>query len=207
MELATLLNMISKTESVWRYLLAAALERDERRQPSITAIASELGLGVSTVHKALERPTTIGAVVVHPSRGVRVIDPWRLLVLWAGKRNLENDVLCRSTSALSPDQIERRVQESDAVLSGFGGIVSHLGSNPIASYDTVVYYGAPLEDFGSDADGPTRLLVLEPDPLLGRYGRVAPLAQCYVDLFNLPGWQAARFVAEVNDLVAADAAA
>jgi len=119
--------MISKTESVWRYLLAAALERDERRQPSITAIASELGLGVSTVHKALERPTTIGAVVVHPSRGVRVIDPWRLLVLWAGKRNLENDVLCRSTSALSPDQIERRVQESDAVLSGFGGIVSHLG--------------------------------------------------------------------------------
>jgi hypothetical protein len=32
-----------------------------------------------------------------------------------------------------------------------------------------------------------------PDPWLGRYGPVVPLCQAFVDLFNTPGWPAARF--------------
>jgi hypothetical protein len=43
------------------------------------------------------------------------------------------------------------------------------------------------------ARGESNLLVLEPDPLLQRYGAVVPRCQVYVDLFNLPGWQAQRF--------------
>jgi hypothetical protein len=48
--------------------------------------------------------------------------------------------------------------------------------------------------------------VLEPDPLLARYGRVTPLTQAWVDLFNLPGWQAARFVHHLLPRVVSDAA-
>ena len=46
-------------------------------------------------------------------------------------------------------------------------------------------------------EGPTEVIVLDPDPLLARYGRTTPLAQAWVDLFCLPGWQAARFVHEM----------
>jgi hypothetical protein len=44
----------------------------------------------------------------------------------------------------------------------------------------------------------TEVLVADPDPLLARYGRVTPLSQAYADLFSLPGWQAARFVDELD---------
>ena len=40
----------------------------------------------------------------------------------------------------------------------------------------------------------TEVIVLEPDPRLARYGRVTPIGQGWVDLFNLGGWQADRFV-------------
>ena len=33
---------------------------------------------------------------------------------------------------------------------------------------------------------------------LARYGRVTPFCQAYADLFSLPGWQAARFVGELD---------
>jgi len=199
--------MLSKTEIIWRHLLVGALEKGRRREASISALARELGFGISTVHKALERPVGIGAVAVHPSRGVRTIDPWRLLVLWAGKRNLEGDVIRRSSTSLSVAQTEHAVLEAGRVLGGFGGLVSHIGDNPISAYGTVLYYGGPLTDIESD-DGPTMLLALEPDPLLARYGSVAPLAQCWVDLFNLPGWEAARFVEETpKELIGLAAAA
>jgi hypothetical protein len=42
------------------------------------------------------------------------------------------------------------------------------------------------------------VLVAEPDRLLARYGRVTPFSQAYADLFSLPGWQAARFVEELD---------
>lgn len=196
--------------------LVGALEQGKRRQPSLSAVARDLGLGISTVHKSLERPVGIGAVVVHPSRGVRVLDPWRLLVLWAGRRNLEADVTARSTTSLTVAAAERQVVvDGGRVLGGFGGLVRHLGDNPIAAYDTVIYYGEPLGEplaeplaVPPSADAPmtTTLVCLEPDPQLFRYGPVAPLAQCWVDLFNTPGWQAARFVEETpRELIGAAA--
>jgi hypothetical protein len=44
----------------------------------------------------------------------------------------------------------------------------------------------------------TEVLVAAPDRLLARYGRVTPFSQAYADLFSLPGWQAARFVEELD---------
>jgi hypothetical protein len=188
--------MLSKTEAVWRYLLVDALEQGQSREPSITAVASDLGLGISTVHKALARPTEIGAVIVHPSRGVRIVDPWRLLILWAGKRKLSADVRLRTTTDIPVHEVESRIVRSGGVLSGFGGLVGKMGENPIAAYDSVIFYGDDLRGIPEAEDGATKLVMLEPDPLLEHYGRIAPLSQCWVDLFNTPGWQAARFVEE-----------
>lgn len=42
------------------------------------------------------------------------------------------------------------------------------------------------------------MVIAEPDGRLARYGRVTPIAQAYADLFSLPGWQAARFVDELD---------
>ena len=97
--------------------------------------------------------------------------------------------------------VERSATNSEVILGGFGAVVSHLhGVNSIADYDTVLFYGDPcLPDLPTARSGHgTEVLVAEPDRLLSSYGRVTPFCQAYVDLFALPGWQAARFVAELD---------
>jgi hypothetical protein len=188
--------VLSKTEVVWRHLLAAT-EDGVRRHPSISALAADLGLGVSTVHKALAGPVDVGAVIVRSSGGVRVIDPFKIAVLWAGKRRFDADVVDLYDSAVAASEIEQRIGVAGVVLGGHGAVVARLGRNRIADYDTVIAYAEPervRRRVPVHDEGITRVFVLEPDPWLARYGRVTPLHQAWVDLFTRPGWQAARFV-------------
>jgi hypothetical protein len=203
--------MLSKTEQVWRHVTVAAIERAQRRWPSVTALAGELEMGVSTVHRALSHPVEIGAVDVLPGGGVRVLDPGRLLVLWAGQRRLGRDIVDRLQVSGSAPVVERSIGNRDAVLGGFGAVVARLGGNTIADYETVLVYGQPRITTRRRITDPdpgriTEVVVLEPDPLLAGYGRVTPLPQAWVDLFNLPGWQAARFVHHLLSRLVTDAA-
>lgn len=184
--------MLSKTEMVWRHLLVGALD-EERRRSSITKLSQELGLGTTTIHRALERPRSIGAVL-GSATGLRVLDPKRLLLLWAATRDLAGDIVYSTRVRNSAAEIEARLPPS-AIPTAFTAFVRHEGRNLVADYDQVVVYGngPELRRRFPTARGEPNLLVLEPDPLLQRYGAVVPRCQVYVDLFNLPGWQAQRF--------------
>jgi hypothetical protein len=191
--------MVSKTQQVWRHLAVGAIERHQRRWDSIVALAAELGMGVSTTHRALGHPVEIGAVHVPPGGGVRAVDPGRLLILWAGHRHVGRDLVERFEVDASAPVVERSITNPDAILGGFGAAVAHMGGNRVADYETVLVYGDPGIDVTGRVEDPepgrvTEVLVARPDPLLARYGRVTPLTQAWVDLFSLPGWQAARFV-------------
>ena len=59
---------------------------------------------------------------------------------------------------------------------------------------TVTRRAYPLSGMWRRDGGRTVLEVHTPDPWLGRYGPVVPLCQAFVDLFNTPGWPAARFI-------------
>lgn len=187
-------------EIVWRRLLVGARE-GRRRWSSASTLAAELGIPVSTAHRSIEHPVEIGAVSVRPLEGLQVLDPYRLLMLFAAHRRLQRDVVERLTVAASTGEVEHLVaQGRDGVLGGFGALVRHLGSNRIADYGTVLVYGDPgiprLPD-APDGEG-TEVLVAEPDRWLAGYGRITPLAQAYADLFSLPGWQAARFIDQLD---------
>lgn len=185
--------MLSKTEMVWRHLLVGALDEESRRS-SITKLSDELGLGTTTIHRALERPRSIGAVLGSAS-GLRVVDPKRLLLLWAATRDLAGDIVYSTRVRNSVAEIEARLPPS-AIPTAFTAFVRHEGRNLVADYDQVVVYGngPELRRRFPTARGEPNLLVLEPDPLLQRYGAVVPRCQVYIDLFNLPGWQAQRFL-------------
>jgi hypothetical protein len=202
--------MLSKTEQVWRHLTVGGIERGRRRWPSLTALAAELGMGVSTVHRALAHPAEIGSVDVLPGGGVRVVDPGRLLIVWAGRRRLRRDIVDRFQLPGSAPAVERAISNRAAVLGGFGAVVAQLGGNTIADYETVLVYGEPDLTGGRRIVDPdpgrvTEVVVLEPDPLLAGYGQVTPLTQAWVDLFNVPGWQAARFVHHLVPRMVTDA--
>jgi hypothetical protein len=202
--------VLSKTQQVWRHLVVGALERDQRRWDSIVALAAELGMGVSTTHRALSHPGEIGAVHVPAGGGVRVVDPGRLLLLWAGHRHMARDLVERFEVGGSAPVVERSIANPEAILGGFGAAVAHMGGNPVADYETVLVYGDPGIDAIGRVEDPepgrvTEVLVGRPDPLLARYGRITPLTQAWVDLFSLPGWQAARFVHHLLTVLVTDA--
>src|SRR5439155_25765388 len=127
--------------------------------------------------------------------GVRLPDTKRLLLLWAGHRNLQRDLVVERTVGLPAPQVERLLPSHRFILGGFGAVVLHESGNLISDYDRVLCYGDPARlpsSIGDAPPGATSLMVLEADPLLERYGRVTPLVQAYVDLFNTPGWPAER---------------
>src|SRR5260370_13616608 len=102
--------MLSRTEMVWRHLLVAAFDQGTRRT-SLTQLRNELDLPMSTIHKALERPRAIGAVRGSPS-GLRVLDPKRLLLLWAAQRDLNGDVVYATKVPMTVNEIEARLPMS-----------------------------------------------------------------------------------------------
>jgi hypothetical protein len=192
-------------EVVWRHLLVGARE-GRRRWPSVTALAGELGLAVSTTHRSLAHPLEIGAVEVGPIDGLQVLDPARLLVLLAAHRHVQRDVIRRWWVAVPVADLEAAPTSRRVVLGGFGAVIAQLGANRVADYTRVLFYGDPkLPPFPVAAEGEgTEVWVAEADRWLNRYGRVTPLAQAYADLFSMPGWQAARFIEHLDPkLVAA----
>ncbi|CAN5181157.1 hypothetical protein BH20ACT8_BH20ACT8_09030 [soil metagenome] len=191
--------MITKTEQVWRHLLVGAFERDQRQWPSVTALADDLQLAVSTSHRALEHPGEIGALDISRAGGLVLRDPGKLLMLWAGARRLQRDIVDRFHVSASAVTVETTAPSPTAILGGFGAVVAHRGGNRIADYTTVLFYGDPSLDLERSPEplwpwDATEVIVVEPDPRLAIYGRVTPISQAWVDLFTLGGWQADRFV-------------
>lgn len=186
-------------EVVWRHLLVNARE-GRRRWSSVTALAGELGLAVSTTHRSLTHPMEIGAVDVGPIDGLQVLDPARLLSLLAVHRHVQRDVVQRWWVAASVAEVESAAGSGQVVLGGFGAVIAHLGVNRVADYTRVLFYGDSMLP-GLPAAPPgegTEVWIAEPDAWLSRYGRVTPLAQAYADLFSMPGWQAARFIEHLD---------
>lgn len=197
--------MISKTEAVWRHLLVSAWD-ENRRRSSVSELSRELELPASTVHQALERPRSIGAVRGNAS-GIRVLDARRLQLLWAARRDLKRDIVYSTRIALPVREIEARLP-APAIPTAYTAFVRHEGVNVIADYEEVVVYGSAgdMRRRFPQRRGQPNLLVLEPDPLLPRYGSVAPRCEVYADLFNLPSWQAQRFLAALDRQLLSDVA-
>src|SRR6266851_2935598 len=185
--------MITRTEMVWRHLLVAAFDQGIRRT-SLTQLSIELDFPVSTIHKALERPRAIGAVRGSAS-GLRVLDPKRLQLMWAAVRNLNADIVYATRVPMAVSEIEARLPVS-AIPTAYTAFVHHQGRNLVADYEQVVAYadGIEVRRRFPPRRGQPNLLILDPDPLLPRYGKFAPRCQVYADLFNLPTWQAQRFL-------------
>jgi hypothetical protein len=189
--------VLSKTEQVWRHLIDGA-HLGKRRWSSASDLGRELGIGTSTVMAALEEPRAIDAVSAGAAKRLMVTNPWKLLVLWAARRDLAADIVDSYLVPASVESIEMVARAGPTVLGGCGAVVDRLGANHIADYSTVLVYDDPDLSSFRDGDHATEVLVARPDPLLRRYGSSTTLGQSWVDLFRLPGWQSAQFV---HDLI------
>ncbi|MGB7103218.1 MAG: hypothetical protein WBD82_01345, partial [Acidimicrobiales bacterium] len=134
------------------------------------------------------------------SSGLVTLDPMRLLLHWAGTRNMTRDHPIEVHTGLSVLEIQHRLPP-DAIVTGTAAYARRY-RNDVADYTTVYCYlpnpQALLRSVPNRAGEPD-LVILEPDPFLRRYGEIACIPQTYVDLFVTAGWQAQRFLHRMTE--------
>ena len=191
---------MKKIEIIWRELLFQAIEKknppagEADRQFTQKDLSLKFNFSTSTIFQALKIPRKMGAVRV-TGRFFVLEDPEKLLYHWASVRNIQKDVVFTGYVASPIFEIEGNMP-SDVIFAGFSAARRILGVSP-ADYDKVFVYTKNIDFIKKRFDfrkGRENLIVLRQDPFLAKYGSLTTLSQTFVDLWNLPSWQAKEYV-------------
>jgi DNA-binding transcriptional regulator YhcF (GntR family) len=194
-----------KMERVYREILYRLLEKGEK-EFSQKCIAKECKLSLSTVHHALEPLRRMHAIEVR-RKNFLVINPKKILLYWASVRDLKKDIVYQTHLEESVEKIETLLPQK-SVLTAYSAFKLRFKRIP-AEYSEVIVYGEK-EEFEERFGKPNtklfpNLIVLELDEHLLKF-KLAPLAQIFVDLWNLDKWYADEFLkvleGEINGILA-----
>ncbi len=164
------------------------------------SIAQACGVSMDTVNRLVAKLDQFRAIEKKPL-GFRVTEPKKALAYWASTRNLVNDIVYSTYSPDSVSEIEADMP-SGAIFTTFSGYQRKFKSAPI-HYEEVYVYAAPDEvqrRFPKSSAERKNVFVLRSDPHLGKTSEngSAPLAQLYVDLWQIGGATADRFTLELE---------
>ncbi|MCX6814707.1 MAG: hypothetical protein NTY20_03610 [Candidatus Aenigmarchaeota archaeon] len=185
---------MKKNEWVYREILHGFIEKRERFFTQ-RALSKRCGVSIGNVNKSLSVLDKINAIE-KKSRGFVVINYRKLLLYWASNRNLERDIVYQTRVDKSVNEIERDLPP--VMFAAYSGYKFVFGIVP-ADYSEVVVYADDekiRERFGKKGGKPN-LIVLKTDPHLRKFRKV-PMAQIYVDLWNLGTWYAEDFLKELE---------
>ena len=129
-------------------------------------------------------------------------DPEKLLYHWASVRNLKKDLILKGNVNLSVLEIEGQAPPQ-AIFGGYSAFRQKFKTAP-ADYDKVLLY-TPNKEIVAQRfkieKGREDLFVFRADKFLKNYGPVTPLAQTFVDLWNLPDWYAKDFTKALKEKI------
>ena len=187
-----------KGDRVFREILYKVYEHGERFM-SQKALARACGLSLGMVNLLIAKLENFGAIEKKPL-GFRVTGPRKILLYWAGKRDLAKDIIYSTYSPSSATSIEAQMS-AGAIFTAYSGYRLRFGEAPV-DYDEVYVYADSREVkrmFPKRVTHRKNIFVLSLDPHLKRVseGGVAPLAQIYVDLWQL-GAPANKFSEELD---------
>lgn len=190
--------VMKKGDRVLRQILYAAYERGESFM-SQKALARVCELSIGMVNLVIAKLERLGTIEKKPL-GFKIMDPKKILIYWASKRDLAKDVVYGTFRPLSVTEIEAQMPPG-AIFTGYSGYRLKFGAEP-TDYEEVYVYADPREvrrRFSAQEGYKKNLFVLSPDPHLERVSEagIAPLAQIYVDLWQL-GSAANRVVDELD---------
>lgn len=182
---------MKKIEIIWREILEQADKTSVFEQKQL---ASKYNFSTSTVFASLASLRHLGAVSV-TGRNFRVTNLKKLLLFWATHRNLSQDIVYQTHIKASVLEIEGLVDD-ETIYGCYSAARFHLKAAP-SEYDKVFVYSTNPESLRKRFPRSSQLpnfFVLKADPFLATYGRITPVSQTYVDLFNLKDWYADEFL-------------
>ncbi len=189
-----------KMERVYREVLWGVLENktQEFKQLELSKVSN---LSLSTVNYALKPLERINAIEKRRF-GFRLVDPKKILLYWASIRNLEKEVIYQTYLDAPVVRIESEVPRN-SVFTAYSAFKLKFGDTP-SDYGEVVVYGKRddfIRRFGNEKfQVRPNLIVLGLDSHLARF-KIAPIAQIFVDLWNLKAWYARDFLKKLEEII------
>ncbi|RLJ04056.1 MAG: hypothetical protein DRP18_05220 [Candidatus Aenigmatarchaeota archaeon] len=181
---------MKKSERIYREILYGVLERKENffKQFSLAKICKT---SIGNVHKALKPLEKMNSIEKKPM-GFSVINPKKILLYWASIRNLERDIVYQTRVNQRVEEIEKELPP--VLFTAYSGYKFRFDSAP-SDYSEVWVYGDEklIRDRFPPKSGKPNLFVLKTDPHLQSFRKI-PLAQLFVDLWNLNTWYAEEFL-------------
>lgn len=187
---------MKKIEAIFREILYRAMEKKEFNLTQLE-LSKKLRLSLSIVNLAVKRLNSIGAVKIQ-QRGFHVLDIKKILYLWASARNLKKDIIFQARIEVPVREIERSLP--NIFYTAYSAYKFRFDDLP-ADYSEVYVYADENEmetikkrisTFKILKTNPN-FFVLKKDSSLGLY-KETPIAQIFVDLWNLGEWYAKDFI-------------
>lgn len=182
-----------KKEIIWREILYQVIEKKKNKFTQ-KELALKFNFSLSTIFNALKIPRATGAIIVK-GRFFIITDKEKFLNIWGTHRNLQKDIVYKTYVDLPIQKIEGELPGS-TIYTAYTAYRLKFNEVP-ADYDKVYIYTQNLEDIKKRfplKHGRENLIILQADDSLSDYGSFPPLAQIYVDLWNLPEWYANDFL-------------
>jgi hypothetical protein len=192
---------MSRKNIVFREILYRALELGESYMTQ-KSIAETCKVSLDTVNKVVRTLDKFYGVEKKPM-GFRVINIQKILTYWACTRDLHKDI-CFATYTPNPVKKIESEMPLGTIFTAFSGYARRIGEIP--SYTEVYVYGDAREIEAKFPKKETRkpnLIVLERDHHIGNVSRndAAPLAQIYVDLWQIGSQEAEKLMVDLDNVL------
>lgn len=195
---------MKKIETIWHYLLNSALT-EKKYKHTQKELAGLFGYSLSTINHALTSPTQTGAVR-KASKFFILEDFKKMLYFWASHRNLEKDVIYKTTVPEAVPEIEGVVPPA-AIFAAYSAARKILGDAP-ADYSKVYIYIAreQLDEVKrrfppqpSNKQQPNFFVLLKPQEGFPQMTDITTIPLTFVDLWNLKDWYAKDFTKALEE--------
>jgi hypothetical protein len=189
---------LKKVNWILREILYRVFELGEVFMSQLS-VARACGCSLDAVNRVVGRLESIGAVEKRPF-GFRVSRPKKVLLYWAATRNLRADLVYATYSPEPVEEIERMLPPG-SVLTAFAGCRKRFPDLP--PYDVVHVYSDPqkVKVIFPEKEAEPNLYILRQDPHLLKRTNGCPLAQLYVDLWQLGDPLAERYLARLEEVL------
>ena len=187
---------MKKIEAVYREILYMAMERKEFNLTQ-SELSKKLNISLSIVNLVARKLNSSGAIKIQ-QRSFHVLDVKKILYLWASLRNLRKDIIFQARIEIPVREIERILP--DILYTAYTAYKFRFNDVP-ADYSEVYIYADEKElgvikkriSKSRHSEKNPNLFILKKDSSLNLYDKI-PLAQIFVDLWNLKEWYAKDFI-------------
>ena len=164
-------------------------------------LSKKLNVSLSIVNSSVKKLESIGAVKIQ-QRSFNVIDIKKILYLWASLRNIDKDIILKIRIEAPVREIERALP--NVVFTAYTAYKLIFDEVP-ADYSEVYAYASDEEleiiknrisKLKTSENNPN-LFILKKDSLIKLY-KTLPLAQLFIDLWNLREWYAKEYLAALE---------